>query len=87
MVEHAQINLQDRDDVIIWDGDQSGKYTPKDGYLVLSADGVNRVEALWWKYLWKIKYPPKCRLFMWCVLENKAPCWENMQKRCFQGLG
>ena len=24
---------------------------------------------------------------MWCVLENKAPCWDNLQKRSFQGLG
>ena len=24
---------------------------------------------------------------MWCVLENKAPTWDNLQKRSFQGLG
>jgi len=24
---------------------------------------------------------------MWCVLENKAPTWDNLQKRSFQGPG
>ena len=86
-LNHAQIKLRDGEDVLIWDANQTGKYNPKAVYLVLSADGVNRAEAWWWKYLWKIKCPPKCRLFVWCVIENKAPCWENLQKRYFQGPG
>ena len=35
----------------------------------------------------KIKIPLKTRVFMWCVLENKVPTWDNLQKRCFQGPG
>ena len=37
--------------------------------------------------MWKIHSPPKTRLFLWCVLENKVPTWDNLQKRGFQGSG
>ena len=67
--------------------DPGGRYTPKAGYIKLSADVFQRVLIWWWKKPWKIKSPPKTRIFMWCVLENKAPTWDNLQKRCFQGLG
>ena len=40
-----QIKLRDRDDVLIWDADQSGKYTPKAGYIKLSVVGANRDEV------------------------------------------
>ena len=47
--------------------------------------GLDREVVWWWKTLWKIKCPPKNKLFMWFVLENKAPTWDNLQKRSFQG--
>ena len=37
--------------------------------------------------IWKIKSPPKTRLFMWNVLENKAPTWDILQNRNFHGPG
>ena len=37
--------------------------------------------------LWKINSPPKTRLFLWCVLENKVPTWDILQKRNLQGPG
>ena len=77
----AQIQLSERDDVLIWDLDSGGRYTPKAGYIKLSVDGFQRV-MIWW---WKINCPPKARLFMWCVLENKVSVWDNLQKRCFNG--
>ena len=86
-LNHYQIKLRERDDVLIWDADQSGKYTPKEGYIKLSVVGANRAEVWWWKTLWKINCPSKTRLFMWCVLENKTPCCDNLKKRIFQGLG
>ena len=75
------------EDVFIWDADPSGRYTPKAGYIKFSEDGVQRVLIWWWKSLGKIKSPPNTINFMWCVLENKAPTWENLQKICFQRPG
>ena len=67
------IILRDREDVLIWDSTPNVKYTPKAGYIKLSGLGVDKVVEWWWKTLWKINCPPKNKLFMWCVLENKAP--------------
>ena len=72
--------LRDREDILMWDSDLGGRHTPKVGYLKLSSDGFQRVLIWWWEILWKIKSPPKTKIFMWCVLENKAPTWDNLQR-------
>ena len=36
-----QIILRDREDVLIWDAAQNGKYTPKAGYIKLSEHEVD----------------------------------------------
>ena len=82
-----QTHLRDREDVLIWDSDPAGRYTPKAGYIKSSTDGVQGELTWWWKALWKIKSAPKTRVFMWCALQNKVPTWDNLQKRCFQGPG
>ena len=61
-----QTHLWDREHALIWDADPAGRYTPKAGYIKLSADGVQGDLIWWWKALWKIKRPPKTRVFMWC---------------------
>ena len=87
MLNQSQVQLRDREDVMIWDSAPRGKYTPKGGYLKLSEIGFEREAKWWWKKLWKIHSPPKTRLFLWCVLENKVPTWDTLQKRGFQGQG
>jgi hypothetical protein len=37
----------------------------------------------WWKKIWKMNGPAKEKLFWWCVLSNKAPTWDILQKRNF----
>ena len=53
------IQLREREDELSWDVDPSHCYTPKGGYLKLSADGLHRDPNWWWKKLWKVKSPPK----------------------------
>ena len=67
--------------------DPGGNYTPKAGYICLSAEAEGREEIWWWKILWKLKCPAKTKLFMWCVLENRVPTWDVLQRRNFQGPG
>ena len=40
-----EIKLRDKEYNLIWDADQSGKYTPKVGYIKLSVEGVSRAEV------------------------------------------
>ena len=83
----ANIFISDQEDTLVWEADLEGVYTPKAGYLCLSAGVVQREEVWWWRPLWRLKCPAKTKLFMWCVLNNKVPTWDVLQKRSFQGLG
>lgn len=81
------ISVQDREYELIWDVDPNGIYSPKANYTFLSAKMQEREPVWWWKKLLKLKCPPKTKLFMWNVFENKVPTWDNLQKRNKQGLG
>ena len=86
-LDRAHIILSEHEDSLVWDADPGGAYTPKVGYLFLSAGVELREEVWWWRPLWKLKCPAKTKMFMWCVLNNKVPTWDVLQKRTFQGPG
>lgn len=60
-------------------------YTPKTTYLHLIFADILKAWPWWWKSIWKLKCPMKARVFMWCLLENKIPTWDNLQKRQKEG--
>lgn len=76
----VHIHLSDGDDVLIWDKDLNGSYSPKEGYLVISVKLFVRDVKWWRKELWKLNYPAKNKLFGWVVLENKVSTWDILQK-------
>jgi hypothetical protein len=80
-LKRSQIRLRDYEDELIWDLTTSGIYTPKDGYIKLNLDLVQREPVWWWKKIWKLACPTKSRLFMWNVLTNKVSTWDILQKR------
>jgi hypothetical protein len=86
-LKSSQIRLTDNEDELIWDPTPSGIYSPKLGYLKYNSDLGLREPVWWWRKLWKVKSLTKTRLFMWNVLQNKVPTWDNLQKRNFVGPG
>jgi hypothetical protein len=86
-LKFSQIRLSDSEDELIWDPAPSGIYSPKLGYLKSNSDLGPQESVWWWRKLWKVKSPTKTRLFMWNVLQNKVPTWDNLQKRNFVGPG
>ena len=66
----ANIILSDQNDSLVWEADLGGVYSPKAGYLALSAGLEQRDEVWWWRPLWRPKCQAKTKLFMWCVLNN-----------------
>jgi len=83
----SNLMLTEEEDSLVWEEDPNGNYSPKAGYTLLSSEEEQRAQVWWWKSLWKLSCPAKTKLFMWCVLENKAPTWDNLQKRSLQGPG
>ena len=55
----SQIRIREQEDELVWDRNDSGIYTPKEGYLHLIQE-TSQVEPLWWwKKIWKINGPAK----------------------------
>ena len=81
----AHIHIIDGDDEIIWGLEKSGRYTPKEGYLVLAESRKYQILHTWCKHLYKQKAPPRSRLLMWCILRNKIPTGDNLMKHSYHG--
>ena len=82
-LRRAHIRISDSDDDLIWKVDAHGSYSLKKGYLQLIPTQLKRDPKWWWKRLWKLKCPSKSKLLMWCILDNKVPTWDILQKRIF----
>lgn len=77
------VHLSDQEDKLIWSFSPSEKYSPKLEYTA-QFQATNLDPPPWWgKSLWRFNSPPKLKLFMWLILQNKAPTWENLQKHSF----
>ena len=58
-----------------------GKYLPKFGYqFFYAAEVIEPIERRN-RVIWKINCPLKCKLFMWLVLVDKVPTWDNLVRR------
>jgi hypothetical protein len=79
------VNLTDQPNSPIWSFNPAGTYTPKQGYLALILEHIEEPAPWWGAILWKLKCPTKEKLFMWLLLTNKAPTWDNLQKHIFMG--
>ena len=71
-LEEENVCISDNQDVLIWALDPHGRYSPKSGYAYASAARLTGDSSWWWSHIWKLKAPPKSRLFMWCILTNKV---------------
>lgn len=67
------IRITEREDELVWQGTPNGAYTPKLGYTMLNVGLMQRDPIWYWKGLWKVKCPLKARMFMWGIINNKAP--------------
>eukprot|EP00253_Pinus_taeda_P015594 PITA_15594 len=83
----SQARLKDSPDELIWAHADSREYSPKSGYkYLMSRKGWDPPE--WWsRHLWKLKSPPKAKIFFWCILRRKIPTWDILQSRFMQGPG
>jgi len=79
----VHIHIIDGEYELIWASAKSGKYSPKDRYLVLVKPRKPQAIQAWWKHIWMLKVPPKSRLLMWCILTNKISTGNNLMKCSF----
>eukprot|EP00253_Pinus_taeda_P016909 PITA_16909 len=81
----THVRLQNVEDELIWAHSKAGQYTPKQGYDIIIAEKKPEVIRSWWYNLWKLQAPPRTRLLMWNILEDKIPTGSYLKRRAFMG--
>jgi ribonuclease HI len=81
-----------RDDIEAWAFEKHGLYSVRSCYRMLKHESdqledFKRKEPSstnnqhWWKKVWKLKVPPKVRIFWWRVLNNFLPSKAELKRR------
>lgn len=83
----SSVRLSDSPDELKWVFAQNGFYSPKEGYKWMMSQKGWEIPGWWAKPLWKLKGPAKTKLFFWCVLFQKVPTWDFLQRRGKIGPG
>ncbi|XP_019159923.1 PREDICTED: uncharacterized protein LOC109156526 [Ipomoea nil] len=69
----------DYDDAWYWHGDPRGVYSVKSGYRLVVGDYQQNNETFTkWLPLWKLKIPPKWRIFLWRAISDILPTTTNL---------
>ncbi|GLT58613.1 hypothetical protein SLA2020_314900 [Shorea laevis] len=76
-------------DSLIWHHDKYNKFSIKSAYLLAyntahepgSRESNLNMTIGEWKHLWKLKIPPKVRVFVWRAILNSLPSLDNLVKR------
>eukprot|EP00253_Pinus_taeda_P025789 PITA_25789 len=84
---NSSVRLSDSPNELRWVFAQNGLYSPKMGYKWMMSQKGWENPAWWVKPLWKLKGLAKTRLFFWCVLLQKVPTWDFLQRRGRIGHG
>ncbi|KAM6574232.1 hypothetical protein CsatA_022559 [Cannabis sativa] len=75
------------DDVLIWNGTNSGNYMVRSGYYFASSlvelqdTGSTLTCEHWWTKFWKLKLPSKLRIFVWKVFHNVLPVATELHRK------
>jgi hypothetical protein len=72
---------------LVWQHIPHGVYTPKARFSQINIDLLQLDPSVWWKGVWKVKFPLKSCIFMWCLIKNKIPIWDRMKLGNLEGLG
>jgi hypothetical protein len=84
-LKNSLVYPTDQEDSLIWYVNPVEGYAPKHGYSALIQENIV-ASPLWWGITpRKKKFPTKSKLFIWLLLLNKFPTWENLQKINFVG--
>ena len=71
------IELQSQEDEVTWGLETSGQYSAKSAYNIQSTEAFSELD---WSSIWKFKAKPKCRFFIWLLLQRKLPTADRIIK-------
>jgi len=78
-IEAANLNLQDdEEDCIIWNLESSGQFSTRSAYAIqFAGHTLSSFPSL----IWEVWAPPKCKFFLWLLLQDKLWTAARLQQR------
>jgi hypothetical protein len=73
-----EVQLQPQEDECGWRLGTSGQYSARSAY---EAQFFGAFSELDWRSIWKFRAKPKCRFFIWLLLQRKLPTADRINKR------
>lgn len=71
---------QQTNDRIIWPLEENGRFSVKSCYRALSKD-FREEDKVYWSSIWRLKIPPKVKVFFWQVCSECIPTKDLLVKR------
>lgn len=81
LIHSTQLAINSNDSPL-WRWSISCKFSVQSAYAFLSLDGVNNTRIY---FLWKLKIPPRIKLFLWLAARNKLLTTDLLAKRGWHG--
>jgi len=73
---------EESEDSMCWSKNPKDRsFTAKLGYKAWLKHSLVTPLKWWWKPLWKLKAPLRCKITLWLALNNKLLTWDNGLKR------
>jgi hypothetical protein len=78
-IETVGINLEDTgEDTIVWTLESSGEYSARSAYAIQFA---GQTQSNYRSLIWKAQAPPKCKFFVWLLLQDRLWTAARLQVR------
>ncbi|KAJ3678037.1 hypothetical protein LUZ60_001840 [Juncus effusus] len=76
---HLQdVQMNQTEDQVVWRWENDGRFSIKSAYKIMSNGGLMHKDM---QTLWRIKVPPKIKIFVWKAIRNRLPTVDNLQRR------
>jgi hypothetical protein len=72
-LKYNNVKIKEDDDQLVWSLNPTGKCVPRICYKALTKEKREGEHVWWWRTIYKLRCPSKNKIFVWLILNNKAP--------------
>ncbi|XP_019186577.1 PREDICTED: uncharacterized protein LOC109181280 [Ipomoea nil] len=80
LIQKIPLSRQYVENKLIWAPEEDGGFTVKSCYKVVNGD-LREEDRLMWTLIWKLKIPPKIKVFMWQLCTNCLPTRDLLRSK------
>lgn len=84
-LDSRKIKKRQGRDILRWGKETKGAFTIREAYKVKIQQEQGAAEEQKWRKIWRNKWWPKIKMFVWLVGKKRILTWDRIQKRGFSG--